>query len=143
MRTLLLVALSALMFLAAAKTHGRQLRLERERHGYFQIRFGGVNPPFVEALWRSERIRFGLATAILTLGLLLALFFSGALHGLGTVALSGFLWAPSLAFLFCSALSAVRLLSPGREAAGLDFGGIGWWTATLGLAAGTALAALV
>jgi len=58
----LALALGLATFLAAAKTHGRQLRLERELAGYWSVTFGGQNPPFVETLWRRERpIFWGLA----------------------------------------------------------------------------------
>ena len=56
--------------LAAAKAHGRQLRIERELAGYFQVRFGGQNPEWVEAFWRRERAYFW-STAVV-LGLLVA-----------------------------------------------------------------------
>ena len=52
-------------FLVAAKTHGRQLRLERELAGYWHVTFGAQNPAFVEALWRRERILYwGVAAAL-------------------------------------------------------------------------------
>ena len=54
----LLVALSLASFLAAAKTHGRQLRLERELAGYLHVTFGGKNPAWVEGLWQRERMYF-------------------------------------------------------------------------------------
>ncbi|MDB5105137.1 MAG: hypothetical protein JWP91_2826 [Fibrobacteres bacterium] len=53
----ILAAHSALT-LAAAKSHGRQIRLERERYGYLKADFGARNPAFVEALWRRDRILF-------------------------------------------------------------------------------------
>jgi hypothetical protein len=54
-------------FLVAAKTHGRQLRLERELAGYFHVSFGAQNPAFVEALWRRERILYWSLAAVLAL----------------------------------------------------------------------------
>lgn len=44
--------------LVAAKAHGRQIRLERERAGFMSVDFRAKNPPFVEALWRRDRRRF-------------------------------------------------------------------------------------
>jgi hypothetical protein len=59
----LLLATAAM--LAAAKSHGRQLRLERELAGYGEVRFGsGANPSWVEALWRRDRVRFWSAFAV-------------------------------------------------------------------------------
>jgi hypothetical protein len=55
-------------FLLAAKAHGRQLRLEREKEGILSVTFGGKNPPFVEALWARERWLFWGCTVLLALG---------------------------------------------------------------------------
>ena len=61
-----LVGLSAVaVVLASAKAHGRQVRLVRERAGILEITFGGDTPPFVEALWRKDRVRFWTAYPIL------------------------------------------------------------------------------
>src|SRR5438034_1265042 len=53
-----LLILSLVTFLASAKAHGRQLRLERELEGYQTVTFRAANPPWVESLWRAERYRF-------------------------------------------------------------------------------------
>lgn len=60
------------LLLVAAKAHGRQVRLERERAGYHDVVFGGENAPFVEALWRRDRVAFWTAAplAMVTLGAL-------------------------------------------------------------------------
>lgn len=71
-RTLLVLGASVVSFLLAAKAHGRQLRLERELQGYHHVVFGGANPPFVEALWRADRVRYwsiAVAVALAVLGL--------------------------------------------------------------------------
>jgi hypothetical protein len=54
-------------FLVAAKAHGRQLQLERELAGYWHVTFGAQNPPFVEALWRRERLLYWSLAAVLAL----------------------------------------------------------------------------
>ncbi|MBI2078923.1 MAG: hypothetical protein HYT80_11235 [Euryarchaeota archaeon] len=59
----LIFATSVGVFVLAAKTHGRQIRLERELHGYMDATFGRENPPFVEALWKRDRIRFWVNVA--------------------------------------------------------------------------------
>lgn len=67
----IVLALGAATFLAAAKAHGRQLRLERELAGYWHVTFGAQNPAFVEALWRRERLLYwslAAALAIVTIG---------------------------------------------------------------------------
>ncbi|HLE47074.1 MAG TPA: hypothetical protein VI818_02160, partial [Candidatus Thermoplasmatota archaeon] len=44
-------------------THGRQIRLERELHGHWDVEFGKPNAPFVESLWKRDRLRFWLNIA--------------------------------------------------------------------------------
>src|SRR5687767_7814613 len=109
---------SALLFLAAAKTHGRQLRLEREQRGYRDVRFGtGTNPPWVEALWRRDRIRFWTTTGLLMLTATLLtigpalLPRSGALEAgdWGLALTAALVWAPTTAFLALAILSRARL----------------------------------
>ncbi|HUR61164.1 MAG TPA: hypothetical protein VM286_02205 [Candidatus Thermoplasmatota archaeon] len=46
------------LVVAAAKAHGRQLRLEREQAGYPRADFRGPNDAWVETFWRHDRIRF-------------------------------------------------------------------------------------
>lgn len=60
-----LLVLGVALVLAAAKAHGRQVRLERELAGYHEVDFTGSNPPFVEALWARDRRRFWLAFLVL------------------------------------------------------------------------------
>jgi hypothetical protein len=69
-RTLAVLGASVVAFLMAAKAHGRQLRLERELEGYHHVIFGGTNPPFVEALWRADRVRYWSIAGGLSLGVL-------------------------------------------------------------------------
>lgn len=113
--------LSLLLFLAAAKTHGRQIRLERELRGHMDIQFGtGTNPPFVEGLWRRDRIRFWSLFAVLAaLFLVLALVPivpSSALplhrateeRALARSLIGALLWAPTITFLTLAVLSLRR-----------------------------------
>lgn len=60
------------LILAAAKTHGRQIRLEREQHGVWNVDFRAGNDAWVEALWRMDRILFW-ATFPVALGALAVL----------------------------------------------------------------------
>jgi len=136
------LVLSVATFLVAAKTHGRQVRLERERAGYMQVVFGGSNPEFVEALWKRDRIRFW-STAAGVLVLLAALRLAGTslalARPLGGGALGTgwlLLFLPLLAaFLVCGAASLVGFLAdkagePGFTAAALP-GSVGWWSLLL------------
>jgi hypothetical protein len=63
---LVFVASIALLILAA-KSHGRQLRLERELEGHTQVSFVAPNHPWVEALWTKDRERFTRAYPTLIL----------------------------------------------------------------------------
>jgi hypothetical protein len=56
-----LVAASTLAwFLTSAKTHGREIRLERELQGIDEVDFRRSTPnhPWVEELWRRDRIGY-------------------------------------------------------------------------------------
>src|SRR3954462_12053852 len=103
----LLVAASIALFFAAAKAHGRQLRLERELEGHFEVQFGGKNPPWVEALWRAERFRFWGLTVALELLLIIPLL-KGSVSWLLILAAIG--WIPSVAFTMTGGLSLWRLV---------------------------------
>src|SRR5438034_2845345 len=98
MTGVIVVLASFAAFLAAAKSHGRQLRLERELAGYWEVRFGGTNPPFVAALWRRDRVRFWAIT--LPLGLAwLACRLAQPGSRWWELWLPAVLWAPSVAFV--------------------------------------------
>jgi hypothetical protein len=136
------------LFLASAKAHGRQLRLEREKAGYFEAVFGGRNPAYVEGLWKQERLLYWtLAGALCAF----ALAYAVAARSFGWRApfcpardgsppwwllpLWAVLWPMSLAFILTGALSAWRLrvaLVAGPPAdpqwlAAARLGSLGWW----------------
>jgi len=95
------------LILLAAKTHGRALRLEREKKGYHHVEFGGDNPPEVEAMWKRDRYHFW----ILTIALVAVLAgIAWALRGGWTLPLL----APALAFGALAARSGIAK-SMGRE----------------------------
>jgi hypothetical protein len=102
----LLIVASFVVFLVAAKVHGRALRLEREAMGFHSVTFGGANPPEVEALWRADRVRFWPLA-----GALAALLAGGAFwltRSPAWAALAALAWGPSLAFFACAILSTLR-----------------------------------
>ncbi len=101
----LLIASIALFF-AAAKAHGRQLRLEREFEGHYSVEFGGKNHPWVEALWRAERFRFWILVAAFEIPALV-LSFMTSFNWKILLLLIG--WIPSFAFSITGALSLLRL----------------------------------
>jgi hypothetical protein len=104
-------------FLVAAKAHGRQLRLERERAGYATVSFRSPNPPFVEQLWRAERRRFWPMVVLLAAA-------SIPLHR-PSVTDSIVVHA---ALPFIGAFVATGITSVVRTKA-RDAGTIGWWVA--------------
>lgn len=162
--------LSIATFLLAAKSHGRQIRLERELEGHDAVVFGGTNPPFVEALWRKDRalywrvfpIAAGVPAFVFmmlpVLGILPGIEAPQAVLVLGSI----LLWAFVTSFLVCGLVSAGRLrlslhrTDPGakesREAwawrvgpewlQGARRGTAAYWIAT-GAVAATALGALL
>jgi hypothetical protein len=126
MRTVFVLVASGVSFLVAAKAHGRQLRLERELEGYHHVVFGGTNPPFVEALWRADRVRYwsiavGLAVGVLCL---FALARARGWHwpflggGGGSVAWLVLWGAPVVAFVTCGLWSLGRFVRATSAKAG-------------------------
>lgn len=66
---------SVILVLAAAKAHGRQVRIARERLGVTAVDFRGDNGPVVEAIWRRDRLQFwagAITAAVLLVGGVLA-----------------------------------------------------------------------
>jgi hypothetical protein len=123
MKTLMYGAASLVTFILAAKAHGRELRLERVVAGIEQVTFGGSNPPFVDALWAAERLRFWVATPILSVIVIVGLAMAGASRW--TVGFAALLWSPAVVFLVLGVASIVR--AGGLERPGLG-GSIAWWS---------------
>lgn len=135
MKNLLYGAASLATFILAAKAHGRELRLERVVAGIQQVTFGGANPAFVGELWTAERMRFWVATPLLSLILVVALGFAGASRP--TLGFATLLWSPSVVFTVLGLASIYRAGGLGRA----DLGGsIAWWSLVL---MGFALVALL
>lgn len=124
------------LILAAAKTHGRQIRLEREQHGIWKVDFRAGNDPWVEALWRMDRILFWVTLPVVLAGLVvLALWLES------TDIPGWWAFAAALAFASCFIVaglaSSFRLLRAMRQgvpsaewrAAG-HRGSLLWWSIT-------------
>ena len=140
---LLQIAAAVALILVAAKAHGRQLRIERTQAGYPTADFRGPSEPFVESLWRTDRIGFWtLFVALAAAGL----FWSLAVGGLGTASFLGrfplsLAWAFAGAFFVMGVQSLWRLAD--KDEAGWTSNAIGtsflWWTLVallFGLSAG-------
>jgi hypothetical protein len=135
------LALSVLSFIVTAKTHGRQVRLERELAGYQEFQFGGSNPPFVEALWKRERIGFWSVTLFLALAWLIF----GVRTSAWSVLIPPVLWAPSLAFAATGIASLVRYFGASRTemsaewVSSASWGNAGWWALSAAVLGATAI----
>jgi hypothetical protein len=160
MQKTLVLAGSLALFLASAKAHGRQLRLEREKAGYWEVAFGGKNPAWVEGLWRQERVLFWTLTgAAIAFALAYAVAArryawpmplpdSGGGHPWWILPLWAGIWPMTFGFTITGLISVTRLaaaLSGGTrpEASWLRaawWGAAGWWSLVAVLAAALALA---
>lgn len=151
LRVIVLV-LSVVTFLVAAKSHGRQVRLERERAGHTRVVFGGENPPFVEALWKRDRIRYW-STAAIAFAVALALGVAASSLGLprplggGTLGAAWtLLFLPLVTgFLVCGTASlmgfvASRAVDPRFTTQALP-GSAAWWSLVLAALATTVVLA--
>ena len=130
-----MIVANVLLFLVAAKAHGRELRLERQSLGVDRVVFGGVNPPVVEALWRAERARFWPLVAVLALAIVALLWRAGAARGV--VVAGALAWAPAIAFSALGVASLVRSSAARGELAGSAT----WWAAVAVAATVSALVA--
>lgn len=143
------IAAGLATMILAAKAHGRQVRLEREREGHRTVVFGGDNPPFVEALWRRDRIAVwaSVAAALVVLAVWLVLgdkrivwlpsVFATDMSFGGSLLLVP-LWAMTAGFVVAGLLSRRRLR---RRGAGRD--AVGWWVAVAAAGVVTIVLAVV
>jgi hypothetical protein len=159
-----LVAGSLLLFLAAAKNHGRSVRLERQLAGHWEVSFGRANAPWVEALWQRDRmVYWSIAIGLAVLGLVYAALArrwqwpmpprSAPGWSWWSALLMVIVWPLVLAFVTAAVASLTRFLAALPDAstdttARADWIGpalwasAGWWTLTLALAALVAWLAL-
>ena len=132
------------LILVAAKAHGRQLRIERVQAGHAEADFRGGNDPWVETLWRNDRI--GLWTLFVALAAAAMLWAIASTGSLGAPLfwgrlLVGVSWALAGAFFVMGVQSLWRLAD--KDEAGWSSHAIGtsflWWTLVallFGLSAG-------
>lgn len=155
-----LVAGSLLLLLAAAKNHGRGVRLERQLAGHWQVSFVRDNHPWVEALWQRDRtIYWSIAIALGVLGLVYAVLARRWQWPMPPRSAPGWSWWSALlmvigwplvlAFVTAGVASLTRFLTALPDAsaradwiASALWGSAGWWALTLSLAALVAWLAL-
>lgn len=141
---LLALPVGVALLLASAKAHGRQLRLERELEGHRDVVFGGRNHPWVEALWRRDRVRYWTLVPVAGLAQAAMLYAAGA----RAADYASLLLAPFvLGFVALGLASLLRLRAALRARAeapdpawrrGAWRGSAAWWLAVSLLAAASA-----
>jgi hypothetical protein len=70
MKQFFIFVLLVLAFLSAAKSHGRQHRLERQLEGHWKVSFTSENHPWVERFWFRQRIVYWSIATITAIVLL-------------------------------------------------------------------------
>jgi hypothetical protein len=119
---------------AAAKAHGRQVRIEREQQGVFHVDFGGQNPASVERIWRQDRRLFWPCFA------LLALLLAGAALLAGDALRLAYSFPAAFAFAFMAAGAASWIRMGRRKKGPLPWrrrawwGSVAWWSLAAALA---------
>lgn len=126
---------TVVLILAAAKAHGRQVRLEREQQGAWSVDFRRDNGPVVEAIWRADRRRFWPMFGAFAVAVLAGLAAAWATTGIapGGDELAIYLgWAFAGAFVAAGLASWLRLTrGNGGDAAwhrAAFRGSLGWWS---------------
>jgi hypothetical protein len=122
-QTLVLFASTILWFLIAAKTHGRQIRLEREYRGIDRVDFRREteNHPWLEALWQKDRQGYWPIAGIGVVVIAIALFLSEWIERWAIIPFS-VLAAMGIAFLVQGARSHHRLAADLRSGVTESFG---------------------
>lgn len=135
------VLLGAAAVLAAAKAHGRQVRLERELAGFDAVDFMAENPAQVEAIWARDRRAYWPAFAGAGLGVLAARvalapspWWLVALEALAAALLGGFLLAGLASLLRFERARRGAAAKPAAWVAQARRGSAFWWGAALALA---------
>lgn len=134
-------AASAALLLLAAKAHGRQVRVERERAGYDHVVFGGDNPPHVEALWARDRRRYWTFVPPAAVALAGAAWLARP-GDWGLALVAALLWAPTMGFVFAGLRSLAEFgrVEPRKDEAWArraQRGSAAWWAAVALAAAAT------
>ena len=106
-RLALVVTLAFVGFLVASTGHGRQLRKEREGHGFLQMDPAQGWPPALHEVWQLDRADLRVSTAVAAVvGTVTAVATGG---GLWMALLAVLLWAPTVGFFACGVFSLLRL----------------------------------
>ena len=131
-----------LLFLSAAKSHGRQHRLERELAGYWNVSFKSENDPWVERFWLRQRVLYWSLASFVSLFIFLRLKKKKAnLNWKKWIvfAVPSVILSMIAAFTVTGLLSMMRLFwnlaqnepPPGSEwVTNAVFGSIAWWLTT-------------
>jgi len=131
-RLAIVIALSGVAFVVAATGHGRQLRTEREAHGYLQMDPTSGWPPSLHEIWQADRVSLGVGSAVAAVAGVGAAVATGA--GVGVAVLAAALWAPTVGFAVAAAASVLRLQSVSWSAAALLIAALGGLAGAMALA---------
>lgn len=105
-RILVVAAIAFVAFVVSATGHGRQLRAERESHGFHQMDPQSGWPEPLHVIWRADRTTLQVGTvAAAVVGVGAAVATGGGLKG---ALLALLLWAPTLGFAIAGAASVLR-----------------------------------
>lgn len=144
-KVIIFCVLLVLLFLSAAKSHGRQYRLERELQGFWTVSFTSENDPWVERFWFRQRVVYWSLASFVALSMVMILRFKTKKTNLAgkrwmLFALLSFISSMIAAFIVSGLVSMVRLFwklarnvpAPGPEwLANAVWGSIGWWFVTV------------
>jgi len=131
-RLAIVIALSGFAFVLAATGHGRQLRAEREAHGYLQMDPTSGWPQPLHEIWQADRVSLGVGSGVAAVAGVGAAMATGA--GVGVAVLAAVLWAPTVGFAVAAAASVLRLQSVSSSAAALLFIALGGLVGAMALA---------
>jgi hypothetical protein len=132
-----------LLFLSAAKSHGRQYRLERELAGYWTVSFTSDNAPWVERFWFRQRVVYWSLASFIALSMIIWRFKKKVTVNWKQwmlFALLTLIRSMIAAFMITGAISMIRLfwkLARNIPAPSPDWishavwGSLGWWLATI------------
>lgn len=113
--------------LAAAKAHGRQIRIEREQQGVFHVDFRGPNPASVEEIWRRDRRLFWACFAVFALGVAASALLAGEWAVASLAAPAAFALAFTIAGIASWVRMALRRKGPLPWRRRAHAGSAAWW----------------
>ncbi len=106
-RVVVAIALACVAFVIAGTGHGRQLRREREAHGYLQMDPEQGWPQPLHEIWRQDQAGLKVGSAVAAVVVAGGAVAAGGGVGMGVLGL--LLWGPALGFFVAALMSVARL----------------------------------